>query len=117
MGIISSSGLKNIILNKYTEEEYFIMIFGNQECRMNGNVDEKYLIIIKMKYCKIDIIENDFDKSKNEMLLSSNKLINCISYNNLIRLFNLTMTFSSAILGCIFAFGIIRWQQCFGPES
>ena len=34
--IVSSAGLKNVVLNKYQEDEYFIFIFGDQEIRMKS---------------------------------------------------------------------------------
>lgn len=38
--IISSLGLKNISMNKFTEEDDFILIFGQQEFRLNSFLAE-----------------------------------------------------------------------------
>lgn len=51
--------------------------------------------------CKIYINEEDFDNAVSEMLDTLNKLIECVSYHNLIRLFEVSIIFSSAILGSI----------------
>lgn len=66
---------------------------------------------------KVDIEEENFDRTKNEMLDSSNKLIDCIAYNNLMRLLNLSIIISSACLGWCLSSGIVQWQRVLGPDS
>ena len=81
---------------------------------------EKYLQFkenSEVIWSKRDIFEADFDKAVNEMLDSADRLIDCVSYSNLYRLFNITVVFTSAILGWILSSGIDWWKKSTGPNS
>lgn len=85
----------------------------NVEYDKNGNISEKYKNYkeqIKSIWCKEDIEEENFNKAAKEMKDISDRLINCISFNNIIRLFNLSIIVSSMILGCMLYNGIEQWQ-------
>lgn len=85
----------------------------NVEYDKNGNISEKYKNYkeqIKSIWCKEDIEEENFNKAAKEMQDISDRLINCISFNNLIRLFNLSIIVSSMILGCMLYNGIEQMQ-------
>lgn len=85
----------------------------NIEYDKNGNISEKYKNYkeqISSIWCKEDIEEENFNKAAKEMQDISDRLINCISFNNLIRLFNLSIIVSSMILGCMLYNGIEQMQ-------
>ncbi|KAK8845022.1 hypothetical protein M9Y10_021198 [Tritrichomonas musculus] len=63
------------------------------------------------------IDESDFDKATDEMLATANKLLDCISYNNLMRLLNLSIIISSACLGWGLGAGVVQWKRVLGPNG
>ncbi|KAK8841771.1 hypothetical protein M9Y10_026720 [Tritrichomonas musculus] len=78
---------------------------------LNNSKETEFKECIEKLWPKININDECFDKAAKEMIHSSNLLIDCIFYKNLIRLFNFFLIFSSACLGWCLASGIERWQR------
>lgn len=93
---------------KYTPTE-----INGEEVSDNENFRDKARDI----WPKINLEEENFDKSTQEMLDSSNRLIDAISFNNLMRLLNLSIIISSACLGWALSSGIVQWQRVLGPNG
>ena len=79
--------------------------------------DELFKKSVKRLWTKIIINDECFDNATNEMIHSSKKLIDYICYTNLIRLFNISLIFSSALLGWCLASGIERWHKILSPQG
>lgn len=45
------------------------------------------------------------------MINSSNKIIDCVAFNSLLKLIHFGVIFSSSCLGCCLSLGIIRWKK------
>ena len=63
------------------------------------------------------ITKEKFVFARNEMFVYADKLIDCITYNNIMRLLNLSVIISSACLGWCLGSGIVQWNRVFGPNG
>ena len=90
----------------------------NNEClSKKEKIDQEYRLNACNVWCKHDIYEDEFDKATNEMLESSNKLIDCNAYNNLSKLIHFALIVSSACFGQCLISGILQWQKIVGPNG
>ena len=71
----------------------------NKINQSDNNDDDNHDEFVEKLWPKSNIDNDRFENSTNEMIDLSNRLIDCLCYANLIRLFNFSLIFSSACLG------------------
>lgn len=76
---ISASGLKNIVLDKFTEDNDFLMVFGSHEIRMNSIYAEficPHVSHLHQSDATINTIKFDelFENSSNDFSIFSNDI-------------------------------------------
>lgn len=82
------------------------------------NIDnKKYIENSQNIWSYSTITKEKFVFARNEMFVYADKLIDCITYNNIMRLLNLSVIISSACLGWCLGSGIVQWNRVFGPNG
>ena len=86
-------------------------------CCCEENEYESFKSKVNELWNKIDIQNIEFEEARNETLNLSNKLIDCIAYNNLNNLLALTIIITSMCLGWILSAGVYYWKKnVLGPN-